>query len=94
MKNLLTDPRIGLVFLVPGCEEALRIKGRASISINQQLLESFQLNDELPAAIILVEIERVHVQNARAIRQAGLWTEGAQTRREPLPDATSLMKNG
>ena len=93
MKNLLDDPRIGLVFLVHGSEEALRIKGRASISVNQQLLESFQLHDELPATIILVEIVRVHVQNARAIRQAGLWTEEAQTRHESLPDATSLMKS-
>ena len=92
MKNLLDDPRIGLVFLVPGSEEALRIKGQASISVNQQLLESFQLNDELPAAIILVEIVRVQVQNARAIRQAGLWTEDAKTRHDSLPDATSLMK--
>jgi len=56
-------------------------------------LESFRLHDELPATIILVEIVRVQVQNARAIRQAGLWTEDAQTRHESLPDATSLMKS-
>jgi len=93
MQNLLEEPRIGLLFLVPGCEEALRIKGHASISINQQLLESFSLDDELPAAIILITIERVHVQNARAIRQASLWSEDAKKRHGPLPDATSLMKS-
>jgi len=92
MKNLLEDPRIGLVFLIPGREEALRIKGRASISINPELLESFSLDSELPASIIVVKIQRVHVQNARAIRQAGLWTDEAKMGRESLPDVASLME--
>lgn len=90
LRNLVADPRVGLVFLVPGVEETLRVRGRATISIAASLLERFRLDGERPASVIVVAIEAVWVQNFRAIRRAGLWDEASRVAPETLPDARAL----
>jgi PPOX class probable FMN-dependent enzyme len=90
LKNILNDPRIGLVFLIPGVAEALRIKGLASISIDPALLDTFTLDGEPPATVVLVSVQHAYVQNARATRAADLWN--AQTHLTPaeVPNAREL----
>ena len=94
LRNLMHDPRIGLLFMIPGVDDALRIKGTASISINKELLGSF-VNDEEPAprTVMLVAVTSAYVQNARAIRRAGLWDESTWHRADKLPSATALSSH-
>jgi len=74
LRNLIVDPRIGITFLTPGVEEALRIKGKASISVNRELLRSLApVDGPTPATAIVISIESAHIQNARAINRAQLW---------------------
>lgn len=99
LKNILADPRIGLVFLIPGVAEALRIRGVANISIDQELLDTFRLNGDPPATVILVSVERAFVQNARATRAADLWNTGSHLTSSQVPSAAELYdsdapKNG
>jgi len=90
LRNVLRDPRVGLVFLVPGADEALRVQGTAIVSDDPELLETLALAGKTPSTAILVTIKRVFIQNARAIRRANLWPEVPHTRPADLPPAELL----
>lgn len=91
LRNLVHDPRIGLLFMVPGVNDALRIKGTASISINDSLLNSFITDNEPPPrTVLLVKVMSAYVQNARAIRRAGLWDKSTWQNSDQVPNATAL----
>ena len=94
LRNLLVDSRVGLLFIVPGIGEALRIKGRASISIAPDLLASFVSQDEpAPATVLLINITAAYMQNARALRVSGLWDVENHTDASQLPTAQELTGN-
>lgn len=91
LKNLIKDPRVGVLFMVPGVDEALRIKGKATVSIASDLLDSFIVDDDpAPATVILIEISAAYVQNARAIRSSGLWNIDSHKEASELPSAAQL----
>lgn len=90
LKNIVKDPRVGLVFLIPGIEEALRIKGTACISINPTLLNRFTLDDSCPVTVMLITVESAYVQNARAIRAADLWNSDSNVSSEDVPSVEEL----
>lgn len=87
LRNLLHDPRIGLLFLVPRLGEELRVRGTAIVSTDPGELSRHAVRGNLPASVIVVTVERAFFQCARAIRRSNLWT--AETRVEPgtLPSA-------
>lgn len=94
LRNLIRDPRIGLLFLVPGIAEALRVKGTACISINQSLLDSFSTKDEpSPATVVIVDVKTAYVQNARAIHSSRLWDTPEAIGIRDIPDASQLSKS-
>ena len=71
LRNLLHDPRVALLFLIPGCGETLRVNGRAEISTDPALTQSFVVNGKAPRIVIVVAVERVYFQCPKAIiRQA------------------------
>ncbi|WP_157735846.1 MSMEG_1061 family FMN-dependent PPOX-type flavoprotein [Granulosicoccus antarcticus] len=90
LRNLLIDSRVGLVFLIPGIAEALRIKGRAHISVDPQLLDRFSLEEVAPATVIIVKVDSAYVQNARAIRSSHLWDDDFLVDPDQVPSAADL----
>ncbi len=92
LRNLLIEPRVGLVFLIPGIEEALRVKGQAQISADPQLLDRFSLDGMPPATVIVVNVDSAYVQNARAVRSSGLWDENSRIDTAMVPTAADLTK--
>lgn len=90
LSNILQDDRIGLIFMIPGVEQALRIKGRARISIDPGLIESFDIDGIKPATVILTDVNCAYFQNARAIRSAQLWDASRMHPPPDLPDVSSL----
>lgn len=93
LRNLLHDPRIGLLFLVPGVNEALRVKGEASVSAHKPLLDSFKMHDgSSPASVLLIQIKSVYVQNDRAVKRSGLWHSDDCEIPADLPDAAELSE--
>lgn len=92
LRNLILDPRVGLIFMVPGVEQALRIKGTATISVNKTLLSSFASEDEpAPATVVLIHLQTAYVQNARAINRAQLWDSESYRSPENLPRVADLI---
>ncbi|WP_029057043.1 pyridoxamine 5'-phosphate oxidase family protein [Stappia stellulata] len=91
LRNILRDPRVALLFLIPGSGTTLRVNGQASISVDKELLASFAVDGKAPRSVILVDVERVYFQCARAIVRSRLWE--AETRRDPadLPTPGEIL---
>src|SRR5215475_10808734 len=67
LRNLVTDPRVALLFLIPGCGETLRVNGRAAISTDPKLTQSFIVECKTPRSVIVVTVERAYYQCPKAI---------------------------
>jgi uncharacterized protein len=91
LRNLIADPRISLLFLIPGCGETIRVNGRAVISIDPALCESFVFAGKLPRSIVVVTVDRVYFQCAKAIVRSKLWDPATQIDRKSLPTAGTIL---
>ena len=90
-RNLLKEPRIGLLFLIPGVGETLRVNGRAAISIDPELLASFAVNGKLPRCVLLVHVETVFFHCSKAIVRSKLWDEATKIDRKSLPSTGTII---
>ena len=91
MRNLVRDPRIALLFLIPGVGETLRVNGRAQISIDPELLQSFAMDGKLPRSVLLVTVERIYFHCSKAIVRSKLWSESTKVDRASLPSTGSII---
>ena len=73
LRNIVVDPRVALLFLVPGYNETLRVNGSAYLTSDETLLEQFEVKGNRPTTAIIIEIERVYFQCARALKRSKLW---------------------
>ena len=73
LRNIVRDPRVSLLFLIPGVGETIRVIGRARITTDPALLESFIFAGKTPRSVITVAVERVYFQCSKAIIRSKLW---------------------
>ena len=90
-RNVLRDPRIALLFLIPGVGETLRINGRAAISVDPELTESFAVDGKPPRCVLIVTIETIYFHCSKASVRAGLWDAKRQIDRKSLPSTGTLI---
>ena len=91
LRNIVRDPRVSLLFLIPGVGETFRIIGRASISTDPALLESFVFAGKTPRAVIIVTAERVYFQCSKAIIRSKLWEAETKVDRKSLPSNGTII---
>ena len=91
MRNLVSDPRVGLLFLIPGVSETIRVNGRATISTAPELLQRFAVDGKPPRSVLVVQVERVYFQCARAILRSALWDPAHQVERASLPSVGRIL---
>jgi PPOX class probable FMN-dependent enzyme len=91
LRNIVTDPRVALLFLIPGVGETIRVIGRASISREPALTESFVIDGKTPRTVIVVAVERVFYQCTKAIVRSKLWDPATQIERRSLPSAGTIL---
>lgn len=91
LRNILADPRVGLLFLVPGLNETLRVNGRAVIDTDPALCDGFAVDGKAPKSVLVVSIETVFFQCARALLRSRLWDPAAQVPRSDLPSVGALL---
>jgi len=91
MRNVLRDPRISVLFLIPGVGETLRVIGRASISVDPELMAGFAVNGKLPRSVMIVKIERVFFHCSKAIVRSKLWDEATKIARTSLPSTGAII---
>ena len=93
LRNIVENPRVGLLFLIPGMNETLRVNGQAVLSVEPNLLQSFAVDGCVPATVMIVSIEAVYFQCARALIRSQLWSPEARVDRSQLPTAGQMTKS-
>jgi uncharacterized protein len=91
LRNLVRDPRISLLFLIPGVGETMRINGRAKISTDPKLTESFVVNGKVPKCVLAVTVEKAYFQCTKAIIRSKLWDPASIVDRKTLPTPGSIL---
>jgi len=88
LRNIIRDPRAALMFLIPGHGNALRVNGRARMTADAALRESFAVEGQAPRSVAVVAIDAVYFQCARAIIRSRLWGD---TPPPPLPTPGRIL---
>lgn len=91
LRNILSNPRIGLLFFIPGLEETLRVNGRAVIVKDEELLEKMAVKGKAPLLGIGVEVEECFIHCAKALKRSGLWDTGSWPAKDTLPSAARIL---
>ena len=91
LRNILANPHVALLFLIPGIGETLRVNGRAEISIDPELLARFTMKDKSPRTMLIVHIDSVFFQCSRALIRSELWKAETQIPRTALPSTGEML---
>lgn len=91
LRNIVRDPRVALLFLIPGIDNTLRVNGRARLSVEPALLESFAVKGKAPRSVMVIEIESIYFQCARAILRSELWNPARHLPADALPSAGQIL---
>ena len=91
LRNIMRDPRVALLFLIPGIGETIRVTGSAALSIDPDLLPSFAVNGKLPCCVIVITVERVFYQCTKAIVRSKLWDPARHVDRARLPTTGAIL---
>lgn len=92
IRNLLSGPgRIGLMFMIPGFDDVLRVNGRASATADPDLLAKFVEFGKTPRLVLMIAVEEVFLHCPKAIMRARLWEADAQVERSALPSGAEMI---
>jgi uncharacterized protein len=93
LTNLLSDPRIALLFLIPGVGDTFRVNGRAVIVEDPELLASSAVEGKVPRLGILIEVEEAYTQCSKALIRSDLWNPERHIERSELPRQGEIMRS-
>jgi len=91
LRNIVRDPRVSLMLLIPGAEIVMRVNGTARITAEAEMLARFAAHDTAPRTVILFEVAEVYFQCSKAVRRSGLWS-GAHPDPATLPSPGRMLK--
>ena len=93
LRNIVHNPQVALLFLIPGVGESLRVNGRAEISLDPELLELGRAQDRLPRSALRIHIDSCYFQCSKAAVRSGLWDAARQVERGSLPSAGDIFRS-
>lgn len=91
LHNILVNPQVGLLFLVPGAHETFRVNGKAVISRDPVLLDRFAMDGKLPRTVIVIEVLEAYIHCARALVRADVWNPQLFAASDSLPSFGTVM---
>ena len=94
LKNIVRDPRVSLMFLVPGSTTVVRVNGQGRISATPELLQRFAKSGKAPRSVLLITIDEIYFQCARAVMRAGLWDGKPAPELPKAGEILAAMTNG
>ncbi len=94
MKNLIEDPRIGLVFFVPGAGETYRVNGRARISTDPAMKQRFAVGGKEPRTVLVIAVEQAFQHCPKALIRSNLWRAGSGERPKNVPTLGDFAARG
>jgi PPOX class probable FMN-dependent enzyme len=92
LSNIVRDPRLALMFLIPGSNTTMRINGRGVVSNDPDLLSSFEMDGRHPRTVVVITIDEVYFQCARALMRAELWNAERFVDPASLPTPGMMLK--
>ncbi len=92
-ENVIVNPAVGLLFLIPGMDETLRINGDARITVDAGLRERLAAEGKLPATVMVVAIKAIYMHCAKAFMRSELWKPGTWPDRASLPTLGQILKD-
>lgn len=92
LRNIVRDGRVALMLLTKGSDTVTRVNGRAEVSVATDLLERFEVKGKPPRSVIIIHIEEIYFQCARAVMRAGLWDTENWPDISALPSAGQILK--
>lgn len=91
LRNIIRDPRVAMLFLIPGAGNTLRVNGRAQLHTDPDLLASFAVDGKQPRCVIVITVDAVYFQCARAIVRSDLWNPDKHVDESSLPSAGQIL---
>lgn len=91
LRNIIRDPRVALMFLIPGSNTTLRVNGRAVIETDPALLDSFRMEGKPPRSVVVVTVDAAYFQCARALMRAQVWSPETFVDPASLPTAGQML---
>ncbi len=91
LRNIVRDPRVSLMFLIPGSGNAIRVIGRAHISVDPDLLASFAVDGKAPRSVMVMTVDELYFQCARAIVRSDLWNPDKRVDPTTLPTPGQIL---
>jgi PPOX class probable FMN-dependent enzyme len=91
LRNIVRDPRIALLFLIPGSGSTLRVNGHARVSADADLLASFKVDGKAPRTVIVMTVDEIYFQCARAIVRSDLWNPDRRVDPKSLPTPGQIL---
>jgi len=92
LRNIVGDPRVALLFVVPGVGETLRVNGRARIADDPALLASFAVDGKPPRSVLAIDVDAVYFHCSKALARAKLWDPAHHVERAQLPSAGQILR--
>jgi hypothetical protein len=93
LENIVTTGRVGLLFLIPGFDETLRVNGQAVVSVNPTDIALCTNERRAPKTVIKVQVDEAYLHCAKALMRSRLWATEAQVPRTTLPTAGQMISD-
>lgn len=93
LSNLTAHPQVGLLFLIPGVNETLRVNGAAHTTTDVALREAMSVERKLPASVMVVEVHEAYLHCAKSLMRSKLWDVDAQVARSALPTMNEMIRD-
>ena len=93
LTNIVANPEVATIFLVPGIKETLRINGRARIVNDSDVVARFEIKGKVPKSAILIEVREVFMHCAKALHRSHLWDDGHKVERTALPRYAKILSD-
>ncbi len=91
LRNLLVNPNIGLLFMIPGMNETTRVNGVARLSTDAELLASMAVQGKAPRSAIVIEVRQAYMHCPKAFMRSKLWDPAAQIDRSLFPSLVCMI---
>ena len=92
LRNIVNNPEVGLIFLIPNIGETIRLSGKAEILVDDDLCESFALQGKSASSVLSINVEKVYFQCPKALHRSKLWDSAAHVNRRDLPSNGTMIK--
>jgi uncharacterized protein len=92
LRNIVRDPRVALLFLIPGIDGTMRVNGRAELSSDPALCASFEMQGKLPKCVIIVHVERAYTQCKKALVRGRVWDASTHIAQSDLPGVGEMLE--